>query len=160
MNKGKTIFGILLGLTALGGAYYLYRRFTKGKMKQEDLAGIPSTTTTTSSSSPSAPRNDKFPIAKGSRGDLVTRLQNALIKAYGASVLPKFGADGIWGNETENALKSKNEPTVFTSIAQIQVIESKGLSPYVVPPSSPTTVVTTGGTFGTPPPSTGIRTII
>ena len=160
MNKGKTIFGILLGLTALGGAYYFYRRWKINKLKAEDMAGIPtasiSTSTSTTSTSTSASRNDGFPIAKGSRGVLVKRMQNALIKAYGAGCLPRFGADGIWGNETEACLKKNNEPTVFTSEAQIIAIEKKGSPTYTqsLPP-----VVTYGGTFGTPPPSSGIKTI-
>lgn len=151
MNKGKTIFGILVGLVAIGGAYYLYRRYKMGKDKEADLAGIPTPT----SSGSSTPRNDKFPIAKGSKGDLVKRVQNALIKAYGAGCLPKFGADGIWGNETEACLKSHNEPTVFSSEAQIVALEKKGGPTYT---QSTPPVVTYGGTIGTPPPSAGIRT--
>lgn len=157
MNKGKTIFGILVGLVALGGAYYLYRRYKMGKEKETDMAGIP-TTTTISSGGSSAPRNDKFPIAKGSQGDLVKKLQNALIKTYGAGCLPKFGADGKWGNETEACLKKHNEPTVITNMAQIQAIEAKSFSPSVIPVPLNTSPVTYGGTIGTPPPSAGIRT--
>ena len=121
MNKGKTIFGITLGIVALGGAYWLYSMYRKRKEKEADMANIPQeaavivTSTTTGGSTTitnTGQRNDNFPLAKGSRGTLVKGLQSALMILYPNS-LPKFGADGIWGNETENALKSNNQPTVI-----------------------------------------------
>lgn len=42
-----------------------------------------------------------FPLKKGSRGELVKNLQNAIIQKYGATALPRYGADGDWGNETQ-----------------------------------------------------------
>ena len=117
MNKGKTIFGILLGVVALAGGYYLYRRYKRSKEKEQDMAGIPTTTVSglysgSTTSSGTTTRNDNFPLAKGSRGELVKQLQNALMVLYPNS-LPKFGADGIWGAETEAALKNNNQPTVI-----------------------------------------------
>lgn len=118
MNKGKTIFGILLGAVALAGGYYLYRRLKRSKDKAQDMSGVPTTTTIsniftgTTTTTNTGTRNDSFPLAKGSRGDLVKELQKALMILYPNS-LPKFGADGIWGNETEAALKNNNQPTVI-----------------------------------------------
>jgi hypothetical protein len=56
---------------------------------------------------PSYSTGDDFPLKKGSKGDNVRHLQQALIDKYGNSILPKFGADGDFGSETQNALKKK-----------------------------------------------------
>lgn len=51
-----------------------------------------------------------FPMKKGSRGDTVRQLQQALISKYGRAILPRYGADGDFGSETLNALKKLNLP--------------------------------------------------
>lgn len=65
----------------------------------------PNSTTTTPASS--------FPLKQGSRGALVVELQNALIRAYCKGILPKYGADGVWGSELTNALTSHGHPTTI-----------------------------------------------
>ena len=70
----------------------------------------PKDTTHTTSSS----RNDDFPLKKGSKGDAVRQLQQGLIDKYGASILPKYGADGDFGSETQAALKKKGLPSIVT----------------------------------------------
>lgn len=65
----------------------------------------------------SSSRNDNFPLKKGSKGEMVRQMQQALIDKYGSSVLPKYGADGDFGNETLNALKKKGLPVVVTESA-------------------------------------------
>src|SRR5215471_5972379 len=52
-----------------------------------------------------------FPLQKGSKGENVRLVQQALIAKYGKSILPKYGADGDFGTETINALKGKGLPT-------------------------------------------------
>ena len=47
---------------------------------------------------------NNFPLSFGSRGEEVKALQRYLLKIK-SSVLPKYGADGIWGKETEAAVK-------------------------------------------------------
>lgn len=59
-------------------------------------------------------RNDDFPLKKGSKGDAVRQMQQALIDKYGASILPKYGADGDFGSETLAALKKKGYPVIVT----------------------------------------------
>jgi peptidoglycan hydrolase-like protein with peptidoglycan-binding domain len=51
-----------------------------------------------------------FPLKKGSKGDKVRLLQQALIAKYGKSILPKYGADGDFRTETITALKTKGLP--------------------------------------------------
>lgn len=49
-----------------------------------------------------------FPLQVGSRGDLVKKLQSAMVKYYGKGdvkkVLPRYGVDGIFGSETKKAV--------------------------------------------------------
>ena len=77
----------------------------------------PADTTGTKSSKAkgtSSGSGDGFPLKKGSKGDNVRQLQQALISKYGSSILPKYGADGDFGSETQNALKKKGLPTIVS----------------------------------------------
>lgn len=55
-----------------------------------------------------------FPLQKGSKGNSVRLLQEALISKYGKSILPKYGADGDFGSESVNALKKAGLPATIT----------------------------------------------
>lgn len=55
-----------------------------------------------------------FPLKKGSRGNNVRLLQEALITKYGKSILPRYGADGDFGSETTSALKKAGLPATIT----------------------------------------------
>ena len=57
--------------------------------------------------------NSGFPLKKGSRGGKVKALQQALISRYGASILPRYGADGDFGNEVKAALAKEGLPSVI-----------------------------------------------
>lgn len=59
-------------------------------------------------------RTDDFPLKKGSKGENVRKLQEALITKYGKTTLPKYGADGDFGSELLNALKKLGLPTSIT----------------------------------------------
>jgi peptidoglycan hydrolase-like protein with peptidoglycan-binding domain len=65
--------------------------------------------------SPVQPAVDKnsFPLKKGSKGDNVRLLQEALIAKHGKSILPKYGADGDFGSETASALKKAGLPATI-----------------------------------------------
>jgi len=58
--------------------------------------------------------NSGFPLKKGSKGEKVQLLQEALIVKYGKNALPKYGADGDFGSETVSALKKAGLPTTIT----------------------------------------------
>ncbi len=61
-----------------------------------------------------------FPLKKGSKGNNVRLLQEALITKYGKTILPKYGADGDFGTETANALKKAGLPaTINESIFNV-----------------------------------------
>lgn len=59
-----------------------------------------------------------FPLKKGKRGKEVEQAQIYLIKKYGAK-FPKYGVDGVWGNETEgNMVKFLHKNTISQSFYQ------------------------------------------
>jgi hypothetical protein len=70
-----------------------------------------------------SPASD-FPLKKGSKGEKVRQLQEALIAKFGKTLMPKYGADGQFGSELTNALKAKGLPatideqqfTILTSV--------------------------------------------
>lgn len=111
-SKDQLLWGSL-ALVAIGTAgYFGWRHFRLRSNRFENFEVLPITDT-------QAPRvtrsvNTGFPLRQGSRGSLVKQLQQALIKKYGSGILPKFGADGIWGNETQQALLNKGLPTTIS----------------------------------------------
>lgn len=111
-KKRKTILiGMGAAVTGVLG-YFGWQYFKKKKITEmdTDMVDLPA--------SPSTPkkntvvkRNDNFPLKRGSRGANVIALQQALIAQHGTSILPKYGADGDFGPELEDALKKANLPT-------------------------------------------------
>ena len=68
----------------------------------------------------------EFPLKKGSKGDKVRQLQQALIAQHGASIMPKYGADGQFGTEMANALKQLKYPAKITESLFNVITSSKG----------------------------------
>jgi hypothetical protein len=56
----------------------------------------------------------EFPLKKGSKGEKVKALQEALIQKYGKVIMPRYGADGFFGAEMILALKKLKLPLVIT----------------------------------------------
>jgi hypothetical protein len=79
---------------------------------------------------PIAERTDQFPLKKGSKGDNVTKLQEALIAKYGSQILPKYGVDGDFGSEVLNALKKVGLPS-SVSESTFNVLTQKAQSPNI-----------------------------
>lgn len=91
---------IIAGVAAVAGAYFLYKYFKKPGVKKDDKKSDeqkPKDVTP-------APADSNFPLKKGSKGRLVSAVQQWLLKIDKNS-LPKFGADGKFGAETEDALQ-------------------------------------------------------
>jgi len=120
MEKKTKYILIGLGVVAVGAGAYVYYQIQKKKRDNAQrefeqavntnsvaLPG-PTSSYTPYRSSSSGSSSSGFPLKKGSRGTLVTNLQNALIKKYGRAILPKYGADGAFGSETQNALVSRD----------------------------------------------------
>lgn len=136
--KKTTIF-LWLGaglLTTAGAGYVIYRHLKAKKLSNLPIpnfpipAAIPATTVVNKPKLPSLPRgNDGFPLRKGSKGQRVRQLQQALIKRHGASILPRFGADGDFGSETRNALLSKGFPTVIDAATFQRLMDTGSNTP-------------------------------
>lgn len=103
MNTKKLIAFTLIAV----GGYFVYRHFTGGKGKPK----LPGDNTTDDSIKMAVSGGVKpsvteyFPLKKGSTGQKVTELQQAIL-AVSPNSLPKYGADGDYGSETESAVKA------------------------------------------------------
>jgi len=91
---------IIAGFAVVVGVYFIYTYFKKPKMdKRTEPSPAPSP-----SPSPSPSSNDKYPLKKGSKGSNVTKIQKFIL-GIDPTLLPKFGADGDFGTETEAAIE-------------------------------------------------------
>lgn len=128
-KRGKYIL-LGLGVIAVAGTavYFLTRpkkgAFTDAIINTSDQ--LPATVAPSTSSSSGSSASSGFPLKKGSRGELVENLQQALIDKYGASILPKYGADGHFGTETQTALTTKGHPSVVTADVFTKLVTSGG----------------------------------
>jgi len=128
-TKKKKIILASIGTAAAGVLSYFGWQFLKNKKDEKAAKGNdktsqspsggadstrsnnPSDTTHRSSYSPAS--DSSFPLKKGSRGAKVKAFQQALIAKYGASILPKYGADGDFGNEMSAALNTEGLPSTI-----------------------------------------------
>ncbi len=103
----------------LGFGYWMSKKSkNKGDTQTPPIVNasiIPSTKTVS--------RNDHFPLKKTSFGNRVSVLQQALVDAYGSSILPKWGVDKDWGSETDAALIKKGYPTNMDASTYNDVLE-------------------------------------
>jgi len=85
---------------------------------KKETVDIPKTYSNNASSysnayTPPKPKST-FPLKRGSKGEKVKQLQEAIISTYGANLLPRYGADGDFGKELANALKKLNYSSVVS----------------------------------------------
>lgn len=121
-NKRKMIL-IGLGVLGTGVAGFLGWNYWKNKKKANQEEDTTSFIDSTSANTAPA-RNDDFPLKSGSKGNRVTQLQNALVKKYGASILPKYGVDGMFGKEVEAALVRAKMPTSINETNYTKLVGS------------------------------------
>jgi hypothetical protein len=93
---------------------------------------VPKSTPKPIYSSTSVSPKSGFPLKKGSKGENVRLLQEALIAKYGKTILPKYGADGDFGTETLNALKkaglsSSITESTFNVLTQTSKVDKSSL---------------------------------
>jgi peptidoglycan hydrolase-like protein with peptidoglycan-binding domain len=89
-------------------------------------------TKTTYTSPATAERNDDFPLKKGSNGENVRRLQEALITKYGKQTLPKYGVDGDFGSEMVAALKKLGLPATITESTLNVIAQGTTVNPATI----------------------------
>ena len=120
----------VLGAASVAGIGYLGWRHYQAKKATYDtiVTDIPQLVPVAANPIRPSSGGDSFPLKNGSRGTRVRQLQQALIKKYGASILPKYGADGIIGSETLNALRSKGWPASVDEATYNLLVGSAGTS--------------------------------
>lgn len=111
----------------------LIKSIDKPIVLSNDTTAIKPRTNTTITTSINKPivtkRSDDFPLKKGSKGENVRRLQEALITKYGKQTLPKYGADGDFGSETVNALTKLGLPTTITESTLNVIVQGTTINP-------------------------------
>ena len=118
MNKVKK-YWLPITIGVIGVIYILRSMRKTASVLSGD--GQVDTTSGGEGSIPSGTTQAEFPLKKGSKGASVKRLQLAL----GKDKLPKFGADGDFGTETQNAVKAATGKTQVGSLAEIDAIAAK-----------------------------------
>jgi len=121
-NKGRAKKAVLLslGTLSLGTlAFFGIKQFKKRKNKNNDKPDqttdnldtkIPVQTRTNPvprTSVRPANAGNAFPLHLRAKGSKVLELQQSLMRTFGASIFPKYGADGIFGTELADFLRSK-----------------------------------------------------
>lgn len=89
----------------------------------------PSVSNTVYTTSSSAIDKNAFPLKKGSKGNNVKLLQEALIAKHGKTILPRYGADGDFGTETLNALKKIGLPSTVTESTFNVLVQGTKIDP-------------------------------
>ena len=126
MTKNNT--KIIAGIVGAVGIYFILKYYMdkkKGEPKVEEPIKP--------SDAPVISAGDNFPLKKGSKGARVTQVQSLLLK-IDKKLLPKFGADGDFGSETEEAIsKILGKKTIDSQadIDRLNVIYNKKTFPYV-----------------------------
>lgn len=106
----------ILGLAAIAiGGYLVIRNILKSKGEQS----APQATSTL----PESNSKGEYPIKKGSKGSGVKKVQDILLQ-IDANALPKYGADGDFGKETEAALFKYLKKLSVDSFIDIQSLQA------------------------------------
>ena len=139
-NKNGAIVVGVVSLLFVGTAIYFVIKGLKSKGTLQggnnvgggDTQNAGTTTTTTTTNTPSTTTTTtqetytdfKFPIRLTQKNDSVRKLQDLLLKVD-SNLLPKFGADGYFGTETQSALYKVLGKKSVSSQADIEIIKDK-----------------------------------
>lgn len=147
MKSGKIIFWSVLSAIVLGGGYFAYSKIRSGpqakKKAEEDAAAaaaaakadpgnaskqkLAAETIKTAALTKTIAQG--FPLQRGSTGDLVKKMQQAMMDTWSkANTLPIYGADGIFGHETEAVLTAHGFPVVVTEAVYNNILNAKGVT--------------------------------
>jgi len=144
-NKNGTIAIGVISLLFVGTAIYFVVKGLKAKPKPQEgnnvgsddvkdvgTTSATSTNTTSTTTTPSTSTTStqetytdfKFPIRLTQKNDSVRKLQDLLLKVD-SKLLPKFGADGYFGTETQTALYNVLGKKSVSSQTDIEIIKNK-----------------------------------
>lgn len=104
---------IIAGLIAVVGAYFIYSYFKKPKVEKKP--------TSKRIIVPQIP-SYQFPIKRGNKNAYVAAIQNYILE-IDSTLLPKFGADGSFGNETEAAVQKLLGKKTIDSQADLEAMK-------------------------------------
>ncbi len=141
MKPGKIIFYTIAALVVAGGAIVVYRKFT-GVKSAEDLAkeleakapNSPEAIDARNTANLAVTTPSGFPLRRGSNSNLVKQMQQGLMRLHG-NVLPRYGADGIFGSETEGALTNNGHPKVVDQTEFNKIVYPQGVPASYIPGS-------------------------
>lgn len=142
----------LIGIPVVIGVYLIIKQLG-GKKRQTPYTPVePDLSGGGGSGNGGVTGDDSFPLKKGSKGNNVIRLQNAL-KKLNSSALPRYGVDGDFGNETESALLAQTGKTTCSSseLATLELLAAKKTGTWHYPMVDPNPPAPTP--FGFPTPS-------
>jgi len=134
IKMNKALKWTLIALPIVVGGIIVYRKLRKDEVTPID-SGTPETkpTDTTPKEKPKETTTTTssvgFPIKKGSKGAKVKELQNLLLKKD-PKALPRFGADGDFGNETESWLQFLFQKLSVENQAELDAIRKLALPTY------------------------------
>ena len=145
-DKKKKVLLISIGTLVTGiAAYFGWRIYNKSKQnpdliqdtfitpKSEVYRNTVSTPVRITKTVPATKKTlaplDDFPLKKGSKGEKVKTLQQALIDKHGKSILPKAGADGDFGSEMTAALKKLGLSETVDETTYNILIKGKTIDP-------------------------------
>lgn len=78
-------------------------------------------------------QEEKFPIKYGDNGPHVKKLQEGLIRLYGRSILPYYGADGDFKKEMAAALQKKGIPPIIDKVTFDKIVAGQLTNPGQAP---------------------------
>jgi hypothetical protein len=134
IKMNKALKWTLIALPIVVGGIIVYRKLRKDEVTPID-SGTPETkpTDTTPKEKPKETTTTTssvgFPIKKGSKGAKVKELQNLILRKD-PKALPRFGADGDFGSETEGALKRLFSKTSVENQAELDAIRKVAIPTY------------------------------
>ena len=116
----------LIAIPVLVGGILIIRKVTKRKEEETpEVKPTPTPTPTlTPTPTPTPTTSAGFPIKKGSKGAKVRELQEYLLRIDSKS-LPRFGADGSFGSETEGAVKKIMGKTSVDTQVEFDAIKGR-----------------------------------
>lgn len=126
---------IIAGALALVGVYFIFKYFKKPSKTTAPVEPAPTGGATTTP----IPVSSGFPMKKGSKGKNVAAVQQWLLK-IDKTLLPKYGADGDFGSETEAAVqKVLGKKTVDSNadIDKLMLIYNQKTFPLMIPKTQP-----------------------
>lgn len=129
-SKGKKAL-IAGGVLVTGGAlYFAWDKFFKKNNADEISEDVIQPTIQSATNLPviGSPRNDKFPLKRGSLGNRVRLLQTAVQKVLGKGRFPDSEIDGDYGTKTESAVIEAGFPVSIDEATFNRITSSASVS--------------------------------